>query len=202
MKKKNVIRLLFLLMIMGLFQSCNSEPLNIIDIDGLWVPSIKEIYPDIKAKAEELDPKSKLRRLSINLFPGNGKVNGVFFQFDDVWDDEFIDIWYFKDGSIIGEVENLEINIDEFFYEDKNLIGIETIAAIIDSPEALSLMIDYAELDSSYRNRLGCSSLILDRYSNPDFDPVIWMLVLQECEGEVIRQIEIDAKTGELLRIE
>lgn len=205
--RRTVIRnlLLFLLLSISLC-SCNNDRLDIEEVEGLWLPSIKEIYPMIEAKAKELDPETKLQKLFISLFPENQKADFVIMaRYDHIKDNEAIYVYYYLDGTIIGEVKEMgltDIAMKEFEKLDKQMGGIEFDETIMDSPEAFSILKEYADLSSTYRDRIYCSDLILSKYDNPDFDPVIWVLFLRECEGDFVRQIEIDARTGELIALE
>ena len=203
MNKTNLKKTTLFFLAVGFLVGCTKKQIRIEEVEGLWIPSVKEVLPIITAEAEAMDPEAKLQRLTIELFPSKDEVgDGILARFDDQLDNESIIVWYYWDGTIFGKVQKIGLNITEFLDENIDQPGIEFDDTIIDSPEALSIMMDYANLDSSYSDRIGCSELVLDEYNDPDFGPAIWMLFLRECEGEVIMKIGIDAHSGELIFFE
>lgn len=196
-------KITLLLLLTILVSSCNTKTLDLDMVEGVWIPSLDEVYPAIEGKAYEIDPKVKLQRLSISLFPDKDNTDiAIQASFDDKLDGDIIYVHYYIDGTITAEVVKLDEYLNLSNLNKRLLPGINLDEKIMSVPDALSTLMNYADIDSSYRNRIYCSELILEKYNNPEFDRVIWWLVLRDCGGIIIKEIEMDAYTGELYYID
>jgi hypothetical protein len=193
----------FLISLSILISACSNKPFDYKFEEGLWLPSLDEVYPMLEDEALEIDFDVKLQSVWISLFPDDDNItHAIQASFSKELGGEIILIHYFIDGTITKEVANPNDYLNLPPLENNQLPGIDFDEKIISVPDAFSTLIEYADIDSSYTDKMGCSKLILDKYLNPEFDKVIWKLVLRDCEGNIFRDIEMDAYTRELYSFE
>lgn len=193
----------FIISLSILLSACGKKPFDYEFEEGLWLPSLDEIYPKLEDEALEIDPDVKLQSVWISLFPDEDTAtHAILASFSKELGGEIILIHYFIDGTITREVANPNDFLNLPPIENNQLPGIDFDEKIISVHDAFSTLIEYADIDSSFTDKIRCSKLILDKYLNPDFNKVIWKLVLRDCEGNIFRDIEMDAYTGEIYYLE
>lgn len=201
MLKKPMIIILILLIGL-LLPSCSNDSLRLKDLEGVWIPSLDDVFASIDAKAHELDPESKLQKIWFQLFPEYDDTDLlVFAYYDNILDDEYIQIFYYQDGLIKGEVVDFG-GLISLPSSNKQLPTLNLDESIISTSDALDILIDYADLNSSYSNCIYCSSLVLSVNESQGVIQTKWILYLDDCLGDFQKQIEMDAHTGELLYID
>lgn len=198
-KKLKMLWLAILMLIISL-SSCEKNHLSIDNIEGLYLPPLGKIVPILQDKADEIKPGSSLQRLMIELFPNKDESEQVILaRFQTDITGEIVYIYYFDDGTVSGEIENIP-GISSYREGGITpLSGIEIDSSILEPEEALSIMLDYVQIDPSYSDRINCSGLVLGRVESMEPNIMIWDLILEDCEGDFFRQVEINAQTGELL---
>lgn len=197
------LMLIILILSFGfIFVSCSTDSLRLEDLEGVWIPSLDDVLPSIDAKAHELDEESNLQKIRFQLFPEYDDTDLlVFANYDNILDDEYIQIFYYQNGSIKGEVVDFG-GLISLPSSNKKLPTLNLEESIISTSDALDILIDYADLKSSYSTCIMCSSLVLGVHEGQGVIQTKWILYLDDCLGDFQKQIEIDAHSGELLYID
>ena len=159
------------------------------------VESVKEMLPALAEAGTAWRPDAYLARASVRLIDDGSASYLIWASFNSPTEEfESIAAKLLPDGTISVEP----------FVQTVPVVQVDPITEDLwqlDSQEALEIALDdegmrYLEGSSGTE----CSSLVLERLGFAPSAPVVWRLILSDCEHPANSQITvIDAMTGELI---
>lgn len=169
-----------------LLAACNSA-IPPATVETVNVLSLKEYYPKLLAEAQKWRSDAYLDHAEINLYQQSSVViSSNFFSLTE--DHQSIGVDVLRDGAL-----SIQYFTYKLIYPRK---AIEDEDWRIDSQEALNLMLDQDGINLLTSGNAICSYIKLTRLESRDEQPLVWILMLSDCDGTNSRKFYLDPITG------
>lgn len=172
--------------IIALLASCNSAPPP-ATVETVNVLSLKEYYPKLLAEAQKWRSDAYLDYASISLYQKSSVViSSNFFSLTE--DHQSIGVDLLRDGTLSSQYFTYKSIYPHRVIEDEDWK--------IDSQEALNRMLDQDGINLLKSGNAVCSYINLTRLVSRDKQPLVWILMLSDCDGANSRKFYLDPITG------
>lgn len=194
----NKVVIVHVVIMIVLLAACNfaTSPATVETVDVL---SLKEYYPRLLAEAQKWRSDAYLDYARISLYQQSSIViKSNFFSLTE--DHQSVGVDLLPDGTLSVQYFTYDESIYRYeaIYPHK---AIEDKDWEIDSQEALNLMLDQDGINLLKSGNAVCSYIKLTRFVSRDEQPLVWILMLSDCDGANSRKFYLDPITGLELNI-